>query len=175
MTSRLLAGVLAVLLVVSPSLADKTPGPMTLDGPFGSFTERRPAPTKFRSEADRQRVIRKQFMTAMSGHYRLLVSELTRGNSAASVSRVSTEALAAMAARIAEAFIVESARPEGESGALAVIWAESERTKFNDRLVAFRSAAERLRDTVASGVPMDEALYGLRYHCIACHGTYRSR
>lgn len=52
-------GVIAlVCLAAFPVLGQDNSQPMSLEGAFGRFTERRPAPTEFASEAERQRTVR---------------------------------------------------------------------------------------------------------------------
>jgi len=165
---------LGLALLASPAQA-QDPQPMTLDGPLGSFTERRPAPTAFDSEAHRQRQLRIATMTAMSGLYRTLVTELTRDPAEVAFRRTAAAALAETAALLPAAFSVESPAPEGETGALLLIWDEASRAAFDDLIASFHQATEELRTAAVTGEDFEAKLYAARYYCIASHSTYRSR
>lgn len=113
-------------------------------------------------------------MTALSGLYRVMVAELSRDSSAVELQKPAAQALANMAVQIPSAFRLPSPAPEGASGALPLIWDATKKEEFNALTESFKASAELLRSTVGTGGDVRRALYAVRYHCIACHSTYRS-
>lgn len=172
-TSRLFLVCFLGLAPLAATARAQVPLPMTLEGPPGSFTERRPARVEFASEVERQRQSRFAAMVAMSGLNRTLLSKLTRGEGNVAFRRTAAAALDEIATLLPAALAVQSPVPEGERGALPRIRDDADRAAADTPIAAFRESNGALHAAAAPGEDFG-AITAKRHHCIACHGAHWS-
>lgn len=144
-----------------------------LTGPFGAHGDRHPQAPVFETAADGLTERRRRAMSAQSGHFRAISASLLSDAGGEDMLQVHADALAALGGQIGRLFETLSPAPEGEKGALAVIWEEPER--FAQHTAAFSAESARFAQTVREGGDLVNGLHDLRYYCVACHAEFRQR
>ena len=144
-----------------------------LTGPFGAHGDRHPQAQIFETPEAGLTERRRRSMSAKSGHFRAISATLLSEAGGEDMLPVHADALAALGSQIDRLFEIASPAPEGEQGALAVIWDDADR--FALYTAAFADESARFAQTVRDGGDLVNALHDLRYYCVACHADFRQR
>ncbi|TVP97399.1 MAG: hypothetical protein EA338_09550 [Roseinatronobacter sp.] len=144
-----------------------------LTGPFGPHGDRHPQAPVFETAADGLTERRRRSMSALSGHFRAVSATLLSDAGGEEMIQNHANALAALGGQIDTLFEIPSPAPEGEKGALPVIWEEQER--FAQYTAAFATESAQFAQTVQEGGDLVNGLHDLRYYCVACHADFRQR
>ena len=131
------------------------------------------------SAAERDLVIayRREYMKALSGHYRSVEAILEKNAPFGDQTLTHIESLLSLAQFMPEVFPPGTAMtPEEEWGAQPLIWEEPE--NFSQLIANFQANLETLRTRVSNQQPRQEIMEAytqVRQSCLDCHSTYRVR